>query len=384
MPQLEKPALFQPIKIGRLNLQHRVVLCPLTRFRASKTHAPILPIVKDYYTQRGSRPGTLLITEATVIAEKAGGYPNVPGIWSEEQIASWKEVVSSVHAAGSFIYLQLWAVGRAGHLSFLKFENESYDLVSSSDVPISGSNNDTPRPLTVEEIHEYADLYAQAAVNAVDKAGFDGVEIHGANGYLIDQFTQDTCNKRTDEYGGSIENRCRFALEVVEKVVEAVGVDRTGIRLSPWSEFQDMCMKDPKPTFAYLVKQLKERYPALAYIHLIEPKAKATEYTEEASHSDASNDFLREVWGENPFISAGKYDRESAIAVAGKAVKNGRSELVAFGKYYISNPDLPARLEKDIPLTPYDHSTFYFMGDTTPRGYTDYAFAHDDVRDTRI
>ncbi|KAL0571106.1 hypothetical protein V5O48_010853 [Marasmius crinis-equi] len=379
-----RPALFQPVKVGGSSLQHRVVLCPLTRFRASKTHVPILPIVKEYYTQRGSRPGTLLISEAAFIAEKAGGYPNAPGIWSDEQIDAWKEVVSSVHAQGSFIYLQLWALGRAASQSVLKSENESYDVVSSSDIPLADPEKDKPRPLTIEEIHEYAELYAQASVNAVLKAGFDGVEVHAANGYLIDQFIQDTCNNRTDLYGGSIENRCRFAMEVVEKVVKAVGENRTGIRFGPWSEFQDMCMKDPKPTFTYLVQQLKQLYPTLAYIHLIEPKVKASQYTEEASHSDASNDFLREIWGERPFISAGKYDRESAIAVAEKSARDGRSELVAFGKYYISNPDLPTRLEEDIPLTPYNRSVFFLMGDTTPEGYTDYSFASDETRDIQL
>ncbi|KAG7091718.1 hypothetical protein E1B28_008119 [Marasmius oreades] len=179
MPQATKLALFQPVQVGRLNLHHRVVLCPLTRFRASQTNVPILPVVKEYYTQRGSRAGTLLITEATFIAEKAGGYANVPGIWSDEQIAAWKEIVSSVHAANSFIYLQLWALGRAAITSHLKSLNEAYDVTSSSDIPLSSRKSEKPRPLTIEEIHEYADLYAQAASNAVLKAGFDGVEMAG-------------------------------------------------------------------------------------------------------------------------------------------------------------------------------------------------------------
>jgi NADPH2 dehydrogenase len=251
--------LFEPIRVGNLALQNRVVLAPLTRIRASNKHVP-LPNVKLYYAQRASSPGTLLITEATFIAQRAGGLPNPPGIWSDEQIKAWKEVrlssaagdtgeyltqislcwlqvTDAVHEAGSFIYCQLWALGRTANEKCLRSENPDFPYVSASDVKLD-NHEESPRPLTTEEIKEYVDLHVTAAKNAVEKAGFDGVEIHGANGYLIDQFLQDVTNKRTDEYGGNVENRSRFGLEVVEAVVKAIGAEKTGIRLSPWSTFQ--------------------------------------------------------------------------------------------------------------------------------------------------
>ncbi|KAF9068696.1 hypothetical protein BDP27DRAFT_1265988 [Rhodocollybia butyracea] len=365
-----QPALLKPIKVGNLTLQHRVVLCPLTRRRATEPDHVPTPIMAEYYSQRGSTPGTLLVTEGTFIAAKAGGYTNVPGIWSKEQIKGWKVVTDAVHAKGSFIFLQLWALGRAASVDQLHAEDPSLPLVSSSDIPLSGAP--VPRPLTVEEISEYTDLYATAAKNAVHQAGFDGVEVHGANGYLIDQFIQDVSNNRTDAYGGSVENRCRFPLEVVDKVVKAVGAERTGIRLGPWTPFQEMGMKDPKPTFSYLVQQIKSLHPSFAYIHLIEPGV--------AGHADAevrpsaSNDFLRDIWSPKVLITAGGYKPETAFA---RAARQPENELIAFGRYFISSPDLPIRLANNIPLTPYDRSTFYLLGDVSGRGYTDYPFASD-------
>ncbi|EIN05623.1 NADH:flavin oxidoreductase/NADH oxidase [Punctularia strigosozonata HHB-11173 SS5] len=352
---MSKPKLFQPHKLGSLNLAHRVVLAPLTRFRADKDHIRG-ELAKTYYEQRASVPGTLLITEATFIAAKAGGYDHVPGIWSEAQIAGWKRVVEAVHAKGSYIFLQLWALGRAT------------DVVSASDVPINGSKS-IPRPLTVPEIKEYVQLYATAARNAVHGAAFDGVEIHGANGYLIDQFIQDTSNKRTDKYGGSIENRSRFALEVVNAVIEAVGASRTGIRLSPWSPFQDMRMADPVPQFSQLTCAIRDLHPDMAYLHVVEPRTSGSDDCE-SHHHDESNDFARDIWRGNgrALISAGGYNREKAIAVAEE-----KGDLVAFGRTFISNPDLPLRLINNIPLTPYNRDVFYLP--ENPMGYVDYTFA---------
>ncbi|KAI3601594.1 flavinoxidoreductase/NADHoxidase [Moniliophthora roreri] len=368
---VDKPTLFQPVRIGYVDLRHRVVLAPLTRYKSEKmSHVPLMPIMKDYYTQRATFPGTLLITEATFIAAKAGGYPHVPGIWSDEQIEAWKE-------ARSYIYLQLWVLGRAASPDHLKSEDPSFDLVSASDIRLSDRSKDepAPRPLTVEEIHEYAELYGKAAANAVHKAGFDGVEIHGANGYLIDQFLQDVSNKRTDEYGGSVENRCRFALQVVKKVTEAVGVERTGIRMGPWTEFQDMGMENPKPTFSYLISQLKENYPKMSYIHVVEPRIKGDDSVEHC-HEAASNDFLRDIWAPRPYISAGGYTREKAFEQAEKGVSERKGpELIAFGRYFLANPDLPLRVEKGIEFNEYNRETFYLMGDTSGKGYTDYPFA---------
>ncbi|KAF9020121.1 NADH:flavin oxidoreductase/NADH oxidase [Hymenopellis radicata] len=348
--------LYEPITVGPLNLQHRIVLAPLTRHRASDAHVP-LPTVKEYYAQRASTPGTLLITEATFIAPKAGGFKNAPGIWNQAQIDAWKEVTDAVHAKGSFIFLQLWALGRAAEPETLRAEDPSLSYVSASNIRMSGVDED-PRPLTVDEIHEYVELYAQAARNAVQHAGFDGVEIHGANGYLLDQFLQDVSNDRTDAYGGSVENRVRFPLEVAEAVVKAVGAERTGFRVSPWSQFQDMRMKDPVPTFSYLASQLKERHPDLAYLH-----------AETETHEEIQ--FLRKIWSPKKFISAGGFKKGSAETLADEA----DNYLVAFGRHFLANPDIYDRLKEDLQFTKYDRSSFYLFGDDTGRGYTDYPFA---------
>lgn len=280
MPSI--PKLFQPIRVGTANLQHRVVMAPMTRFRADAQHVQG-PLALEYYKQRTSVPGTLAITEGTIIAAQAGGYKNVPGIWSDEQISGWSKVrrpdprapsasrmsrvpidisilripsplssswqiVDAVHKNGSFIFLQLQALGRTADPDVL--QEGGYPLVAPSPIPLppAKSKHDTssslqpslpvPRALTVEEIEEYVQLYLTAARNAVLGAGFDGVEIHAANGYLPDQFLQSNSNQRSDIYGGSVQNRVRFVLEVTEAIVKAVGANRVGIRLNPWSTFQ--------------------------------------------------------------------------------------------------------------------------------------------------
>lgn len=372
--------LFQPITIGDLKLNHRVVLAPLTRLRADANHIPLLPIVKEYYSQRASEPGTLLITEATVINPKAGGFANVPGIWSDAQIEAWKVIIDAVHEKGSYINLQLWAFGRAGYPALLKSEDPSFPYVSASDIPLSNrpETDPAPRPLTVEEIQEYVQYYATAASNAIYRAGFDGVEIHGGNGYLIEQFLKESCNHRTDAYGGSPENRARFALEVVNAVVKAVGPRKTGLRLSPWNTFQETGVKDPKPTYSYLVSQIKESHPTFSYIHLVDPRVDGIENVEDIG--DRSNEFIREIWTKGPggnesedgrrLISAGNFDFETGTELA-----DTKGDLVAFGRRFIANPDLPYRLRQNIPLNPYNRSTFYIPGSLEPKGYTDYPFA---------
>jgi NADPH2 dehydrogenase len=234
--------LFEPLQLGNVTLSHRVTLAPLTRFRANKAHVHS-DLAVEYYSQRGrSIPGTLLITEATYIAARGGGADYVPGVWSDAQVEAWKKVADAVHKDGSYIFMQIWALGRAGYPNVLAAEDPNLPYVSSSDVPLSNrpATDPAPRPLTIAEIKEYVQLFGEAAYNAVHRAGFDGVEIHGAHGYLVDQFLQDLCNKRVDEYGGSVENRSRFALEVVDEVVKRVGAERVGIRISPWSTFQGM------------------------------------------------------------------------------------------------------------------------------------------------
>ncbi|KAF9077427.1 NADH:flavin oxidoreductase/NADH oxidase [Rhodocollybia butyracea] len=345
--------LFQPAQVGNMHLKHRVVLAPMTRFRASAAHVPH-PIVKEFYEQRASVPGTLLITEGTLITHQAGGYAHVPGIWSDEQISRWKEVTEAVHAKGSYIYLQLWAVGRTPVPGTPEVEPDfSYDLVSASNISMTPDDPQKPRPLTVSEIKEYVQWFATAAKNAVYGAGFDGVEVHGANGYLVDHFLQDVSNDRTDEYGGSIENWTRFPLEVVDAVVKAVGAQRTAIRHSPWREFQGMRMKDPKPTFRYFVEELRKPHSTLSYIHVFEPRLvnRLTYFELQMDLPEGENlDFLR--W----FVSAGGADREIGMKTADE--KGG---LVAYGRWFLSNPDLPYRLEHNIPFNAYDRKTFYVL-----------------------
>ncbi|KAJ7612370.1 hypothetical protein DFH06DRAFT_1109579 [Mycena polygramma] len=364
--------LFQPIVVGPVSLKHRVVLAPLTRLRAdAKTYVPLLPLVKDYYTQRGSTPGTLLISESITITTKAGGYPSMPGISTPEQIKAWKEVVDSVHAQGSFIFLQMVALGRGSLPAVLEADDPTFPFISASDIPIVKGER-KPQALTIPEIQEYVGLYVQAAKNGME-AGFDGVEIHGANGCLVDQFQQDISNNRTDIYGGSVENRARFTLEVVKAVTSAVGESKTAIRFGPWSPFAGMGMADPVPTFSYLVSEIKRLYPNFAYIHLIEPRISADSSVETSSeNATQSNDFIREIWGDRPLISAGGFNRESAIKLA----EQRKNSLVSFGRHFIANPDLPLRLEKNIPLHPYDRPTFYLPGQDVPTGYTDQPFAN--------
>ncbi|KIK61449.1 hypothetical protein GYMLUDRAFT_43018 [Collybiopsis luxurians FD-317 M1] len=378
-----RAALFQPAQVGFMTLKHRVVLAPLTRMRADTEHVPH-PIVKEYYSQRASVPGSLLIAEATLISHQAGGYAHVPGIWTNEQISRWKEITQAIHSKGSFVYLQLWALGRTAtpqkhilpeiHYRLANTEpNFPFDFVSASDISISPDDPQKPRPLTIDEIKEYPKWYATAAKNAIDHAGFDGVEIHGANGYLIDQFLQDVSNNRTDAYGGSVENRARFGLEVVDAVVQAVGPERTAIRISPWASFQGMRMKDPKPTFRYFVQELQKAHPNLSYLHLVEPRVDGYYIVDELPEGE-DNDFIREIWTQEGnsrwLISAGGYNRDTAIQAV--ELKGG---LVAFGRAFLANPDLPLRLESNIPLNKGDRNTYYIPDGSGPEGYTDYPSA---------
>ncbi|KAF5320753.1 hypothetical protein D9619_000005 [Psilocybe cf. subviscida] len=356
---MSRSQLFQPIVVGAMKLQHRVVLAPLTRLRATadKEHVPVNPLMSEYYSQRGRRPGTLLISEGTIISLRAAGLNRTPGIWSEKQITEWKKITAAVHAKGSYIYLQISAVGRAARPD--NIQAGGYDVHAPSPIPIK-EGDPVPRELTLTEIHEYVDVYAQAASNAVHKAGFDGVELHGANGYFIDQFLQSNANQRKDAYGGSVENRSRFGLEVVDAVVKAIGEQRTAIRLSPWSTYQSMKMADPKPQFTHFVSALKASYPDFSYIHLVEPE-------DEPTATEESNDFIRDIWLPRPLITCQNYNRETAIKQSEKT-----GELIAFGRWFIANPDLPDRIEKDIPFTPFNVNTFYT---STEEGYIDYPFA---------
>ncbi|KZT02769.1 FMN-linked oxidoreductase [Laetiporus sulphureus 93-53] len=356
------PKLFQPAKLGTRMLAHRVVMAPLTRFRANKDHI-LGEMSQDYYGQRSHTPGGLIISEGAFISPKAGGYGNVPGIYNDKQVASWKTITDIVHDNGCRIFCQLWALGRGARVEVLEEEDPALPYISSSAVQLTGFPK-VPRALTIPEIKEYVHTYRDAALNAV-RAGFDGVELHCANGYLQDQFLQDVCNKRTDEYGGSIENRCRFSLESVEAITNAIGEEKVGIRVSPWGDAQDMHMPDPIPTFSYLISHIALRYPNLAYVHAVEPSASGDIDRIKLEHE--SNDFLREIWSPRTFISCGCYTRETAFETAEK-----KGDLIAFGRLFIPNPDLPLRLAANLPLVTPRHDTFYAIED--PHGYIDYPF----------
>lgn len=358
--------LFTPLKVGNVELSNRLVMAPLTRFRADDDHVP-LDMVAEYYTQRASYPGTLLITEATFIAPRAGGMSNVPGIYNAAQISAWKKITDSVHKNGSSIYLQLWALGRAAEEAQLKKEfGETAKVVSASSDPFPGGA--TPTSLSDEEIWEYIESYKQGALNAIE-AGFDGVEIHGANGYLVDQFLQDVSNKRTDAWGGSIEKRARFGLEVSKAVVGAIGAEKTGIRMSPFSKFQGMGMEDPVPQFTYYTRELKKL--KLAYVHVVEARIAGNATVD----STGSIDFIIDIWdNQSPVFIAGGFSAETAA----KAVDEdypGKDIAVVFGRYWISNPDLVYRIKENIEFTPYDRKTFYNKKQLL--GYTDWAFSKE-------
>jgi NADPH2 dehydrogenase len=286
-------------------------------------------------------------------------------MWSEAQIESWKEITSMIHAKGCVIYCQLWHQGRSGHRDVL--EAEGFKLLSSSAVPIS-PEDDTPDAMSEDDIQESIGDYATAAKNAI-AAGFDGVEIHGANGYLPDQFLQTTCNKRTDKWGGSIENRARFHLEVTRAVIAAIGADRTAMRLSPYSDFNGMLMDEPEPTFEYLVKELQPL--GMSYLHLIEARIKGNDDAD--CGGQKSVDWLIKLWNNtSPVVLAGGFLPESAKTTADETYKN-YDVIIAFGRYFVANPDLVFRVKEGVPLVQYDRSVFYTPGE--PKGYIDYEFS---------
>ncbi|KAL0947706.1 hypothetical protein HGRIS_013792 [Hohenbuehelia grisea] len=376
--------LFQEAHLGaRLALGHRVVLAPLTRFRTEAGYLP-LPTVKEYYTQRASVPGTLLISEGIIVGPGAGSInPDAfPALHTEEQAKKWREITDAVHAKGSYMIARLFAAGRVADPSILAAHNPPHPFLGPSALAVPPTEQDAvppsaPRAMTHEEIKQHVQLFVESARLAVGVAGFDGVELHCANGYLVDQFLQELSNVRDDEYGGSPEGRSRFPLEITEALVKAVGEERVGVRLSPWSKFQGMGMQDPIPTFSYFASELRTRFPSLAYLHAVEPRISG------ASTRDAdtvgvheSIEFLRRIWAGpgRVFISAGGYTREAALVRAESSPRDydGLVDLVAFGRWFISNPDLPTRLKDDLPIAPYNRATFYLVGDASGKGYTDY------------
>jgi len=360
------PSLIAPVRIGPYELKHRVVMAPLTRLRSDQPGDVPNDLMAEYYGQRAS-DGGLIIAEATPISITGRGYYGAPGIYTDEQVEGWKKVTSAVHARGGRIFLQLWHVGRQSHVDM----TGGVAPVSASAVPYEGvaKTKDAwvpvspARALETDEIPGIIADYRRAAERAM-AAGFDGVELHGANGYLVDQFLQDGSNKRTDRYGGSVENRARFLLEAVEALVSVWGGERVGVRIAPSGSFGGMHDSNPHATFGYVAVELN-RF-GLAYLHVVEPRIVGNEASADGLMPVASVE-LRELY-QGKIIAAGGFEPEGAEAIVGR----NDADLVAFGRHFIANPDLPKRIELGLPLNAYDRTTFYEGG---RRGYVDYPFA---------
>lgn len=362
--------LFDPATIGELTLKNRIVMAPLTRMRSKQPGNIPYDMNAQYYAQRAS--AGLIISEATQISQQGQGYPGTPGIYSEEQVEGWKTVTKSVHDRGGLIFLQLWHVGRISHSSL---QPNGLMPVAPSALKPSGKaftadwkqvDFEVPRALETNEIRRIVEDYILAAENA-QRAGFDGVEIHSANGYLLDQFLQSGSNQRTDEYGGSIENRSRLLLDVVDNVVRIWGSGRVGVRLSPYGTFNDMSDSHPVELFSHILEQLDKRL--IAYAHLVEPRASGAGKSDAvaAEVPNAAELFRRKFAGF--YISAGGYTPDTAK----QAVESNLADAIAFGRLFISNPDLPERIKVGAELNKYNRATFY---GGTEKGYTDYAFMH--------
>jgi len=361
--------LFALMTLGPYTLRNRIVMAPLTRNRAGAGNVPQAMNV-EYYTQRAS--AGLIITEATQISPQGIGYPNTPGIHTQEQIRGWKKVTDAVHKRRGRIFLQLWHVGRISHPSLqpngglpvapsaIKPEGEAYTYQGLQPFV-------TPRALETEEIAGIIEQYRVAAQNALE-TGFDGVEIHSANGYLIDQFLRDGSNQRTDAYGGSVENRARLLLEVTEAVTNVWGADRVGVRISPVHTFNSMYDSQPHLTFGYVAKQLN-RF-GLAYLHVVESRYGDGAYPVKSAQA-FDDRLLRDAFQGTYMANAG-YDRDRALA----ALRADDADLIAFGAMFIANPDLPLRLALNAPLNEPDISTFYGSGE---KGYTDYPFLDSEI-----
>ena len=363
--------LFDPIQAGDLHLANRIAMAPLTRNRSPR--AVPRDITATYYAQRAS--AGLLITEGTAITHQGQGYSDVPGLYSTEQLDGWKRVTQAVHARGGKIVTQLWHVGRVSHTalqpeggapvapSAVRAQSQTYLVDAASGqgqfVPTS-----EPRALAAEELPDIVHAFAAAARNAVQTAGFDGVEIHGANGYLLDQFLKDGANQRKDDYGGGIANRVRLMVEVTRAVVDAIGGGRVGIRLSPVTPANDIRDSDPQPLFEHLARELAPL--GLAFIHVIEGATGGPREVEGRPFDYAAfKNAYRSAGGRGAWMVNNGYDRD----MAQEALASGRADIVAFGRAFISNPDLVERLRRGAPLNAWDKTTFYGGGE---HGYIDY------------
>ena len=350
--------LFSPILIGNYTLKNRIFMAPLTRCRSVENNVPN-DLMATYYAQRAS--AGLIITEATQISTQGIGYPCTPGIHTLQQVQGWKKVTQSVHDNGGKIFLQLWHVGRISHSSY----HDGELPVAPSDIKPEGEvytfdgmkEYETPRALEIDEIQELVNKYVTGAKNAIE-AGFDGVEIHGANGYLIDQFLRDGTNSREDRYGSSIKNRSRFLFEIIEAIIKEIGSDKVGLRLSPSGTFNDITDSDPQKHFTYICNELNKY--KLAYLHIID----ALEGDIRHGANVVELSVLREAY-KGILITNGAYNKERG----NRAIENNLADAVTFGELFISNPDLPERFKTNADLNKADPETFYTQDE---KGYTDY------------
>lgn len=354
--------LFTPFKLGNLQLPNRIIMAPLTRSRATIDGIPT-PIMAEYYRQRAS--AGLIISEATNISRQGTGYPFTPGIYTEEQIKAWRPVTEAVHHAGGRIFMQLWHVGRHSHPWYQENGKAPVSASAIRDMgtvktPEGVKQTVEPRSLEINEIKGIVMQYGQAASNAIE-AGFDGVEIHGANGYLIDQFIQDGVNKRTDEYGGAIEQRSRFLFEVTEEVIGRIGAERTGLRLSPSGITLDASDSDPVNTFSFIINRLNEHPPA--YLHIMEPYMDVSHLPDYLQDGEVTS-YYRKIY-KGVLMTNGKFDAASGD----KIIREGQADLIAYGKPFISNPDLVKKYNDGTSITPWNTETFYTQGE---EGYSDY------------
>lgn len=357
--------LLTPISLGQISLANRLVMAPLTRMRAASGDI-CNPHAKTYYSQRAG--AGLIITEATQVSSLGKGYPATPGIYNEAQTSSWKVVVDAVHEHGGKIVAQLWHVGRISHSSL---HQEDGLPIAPSPIAVSGKTMaadwkgvlyETPREMTQSDIELVIDQYYRAAINA-KKAGFDGIEIHAANGYLLDQFLQDKTNHRKDHFGGSFENRMRLLNLVLTKVGEVFSYQKIGVRLSPYGTFNEIGDSDPIGLFSYVINQLNKY--KLAYLHLIEPRATSAGGSDLINEEAPSTATLFRSIFQGSLVVAGGFTRESGESY----LQDNLADAIGYGRYYIANPDLDIRFAKDLPLNSYDRKTFY-GGDE--KGYIDY------------
>ncbi|KAL2010601.1 hypothetical protein VTN00DRAFT_6408 [Thermoascus crustaceus] len=406
-----KSKLFEPLTIanGKITLKHRVIMAPLTRNRGTPLNKESIPenpnrvwvpndVMVEYYAQRATEGG-LQISEGIPPSLESNGMPGVPGIFLPEQVAGWKKVVDAVHAKGGYIYAQLWHAGRATIPAMTGSPPVSASASPWDDpeerythAPVGATEppryiDNPPIELSLPHIKQTIQDYCRAAKSAVEEAGFDGVEIHGGNGYLLEQFLSSNINKRNDEYGGTPEKRCRFALELMDELAKTIGEENMAIRLSPFGLFNQTRGEQRVETWGYLCRRLKEMHPRMSYVSFIEPRYEQIFSTEQKDSflkswglSNVDLSMFRSIFGNTPFFSAGGWNDQNCWGV----LESGAYDALLFGRYFISNPDLVRRLREGYPLTKYDRSKFYGPMPNGPEdGYTTWLTIEEQEEEAR-